>query len=133
LAGAAFFFMPGTKLVPGRRGPNLLCKPRRLVFSSHLLNREFKLDCPRGICYKSWLFVLEREVMAKVCMVTGKKPMFGHNVSHSNRKTKRRFLPNLQTRRFWVDSLKKWITLRVTTNAMRTIDKKVLKDIEDRK
>jgi large subunit ribosomal protein L28 len=75
--------------------------------------------------------------MAKVCAVTGKKPMTGHNVSHSNRKTKRRFLPNLQTRRFWVDSLKKWITLRVTTNAMRTIDKKgievVLKEIEDRK
>ena len=44
--------------------------------------------------------------MAKVCAVTGKKPMSGHNVSHSNRKTKRRFLPNLQTRRFWVDSLK---------------------------
>lgn len=75
--------------------------------------------------------------MAKVCIVTGKKPMSGHNVSHSNRKTKRRFLPNLQTRRFWVDSLKKWITLRVTANAMRTIDKKgievVLKEIEDRK
>ena len=75
--------------------------------------------------------------MAKVRAVTGKKPMSGHNVSHSNRKTKRRFLPNLQTRRFWVDSLKKWITLRVSTNAMRTIDKNgieaVLKDIEDRK
>lgn len=75
--------------------------------------------------------------MAKVCSVTGKRPMSGHNVSHSNRKTKRRFLPNLQTRRFWVDSLKRWITLRVTTKAMRTIDKKgieaVLKEIEDRK
>ncbi|MBX9585791.1 MAG: 50S ribosomal protein L28 [Gammaproteobacteria bacterium] len=75
--------------------------------------------------------------MAKVCIVTGKKPMSGHNVSHSNRKTKRRFLPNLQTRRFWVDSLKKWITLRVSTKAIRTIDKKgidaVLKDIESRK
>ncbi len=75
--------------------------------------------------------------MAKVCIVTGKKPMSGHNVSHSNRKTKRRFLPNLQTRRFWVDSLKKWITLRVSTKAIRTIDKKgieaVLKDLESRK
>ncbi len=72
--------------------------------------------------------------MAKVCKVTGKRPMTGHNVSHSNRKTKRRFLPNLQTRRFWVDSLKKWITLRVSTKAIRTIDKKgieaVLKDLE---
>ncbi len=71
--------------------------------------------------------------MAKVCIVTGKKPMSGHNVSHSNRKTKRRFLPNLQTRRFWVDSLKKWVTLRVSTKAIRTIDKKgietVLRDL----
>lgn len=71
--------------------------------------------------------------MAKVCKVTGKRPMTGHNVSHSNRKTKRRFLPNLQTRRFWVDSLKKWVTLRVSTKAIRTIDKKgietVLRDI----
>jgi large subunit ribosomal protein L28 len=75
--------------------------------------------------------------MAKVCVVTGKKPMSGHNVSHSNRKTKRRFLPNLQTRRFWVDSLKKWVTLRVSTKAMRTIDKNgieaVLKDVLSRK
>ena len=75
--------------------------------------------------------------MAKVCAVTGKKPMSGHNVSHSNRKTKRRFLPNLQTRRFWVDSLKKWITLRVSTKAIRTIDKKAsrrfLKIFESRK
>lgn len=71
--------------------------------------------------------------MAKVCIVTGKKPMSGHIVSHSNRKTKRRFLPNLQTRRFWVDSLKKWVTLRVSTKAIRTIDKKgieaVLRDL----
>ena len=61
--------------------------------------------------------------MARVCQVTGKKPMGGNNVSHANNKTKRRFLPNLQSRRFWVESENRWVRLRVTTNAIRTIDK----------
>ena len=61
--------------------------------------------------------------MARVCMVTGKKPMVGNNVSHANNKTKRRFLPNLQSRRFWVESENRWVRLRVSTNALRTIDK----------
>ena len=61
--------------------------------------------------------------MARVCQVTGKAPMVGHNVSHANNKTKRRFLPNLQRRRFWVESENKWVSLRLTTNALRTIDK----------
>ncbi len=61
--------------------------------------------------------------MARVCQVTGKAPMVGNNVSHANNKTKRRFLPNLQRRRFWVESENRWISLRLTTNALRTIDK----------
>jgi large subunit ribosomal protein L28 len=61
--------------------------------------------------------------MARVCQVTGKAPMVGNNVSHANNKTKRRFLPNLQQRRFWVESENRWINLRLTTNALRTIDK----------
>ncbi|MDN5843778.1 MAG: 50S ribosomal protein L28 [Alcaligenaceae bacterium] len=61
--------------------------------------------------------------MARVCQVTGKGPMVGNNVSHANNKTKRRFLPNLQTRRFWVESENRWVRLRVSTNALRTIDK----------
>ncbi|AKH38963.1 MULTISPECIES: 50S ribosomal protein L28 [Nitrosomonas] len=61
--------------------------------------------------------------MARVCEVTGKRPMTGHHVSHANNKTKRRFLPNLQHRRFWVESEKRWITLRLTNAALRTIDK----------
>jgi large subunit ribosomal protein L28 len=61
--------------------------------------------------------------MARVCQVTGKAPMVGNNVSHANNKPKRRFLPNLQSRRFWVESENRWIRLRVTTNAIRTIDK----------
>lgn len=61
--------------------------------------------------------------MARVCQVTGKGPIVGNNVSHANNKTKRRFLPNLQRRRFWVESENRWVSLRLTTNALRTIDK----------
>ena len=61
--------------------------------------------------------------MARKCQVTGKKPMVGKNVSHANNKTKRRFLPNLQNRRFWVESENRWISLRITAAALRTIDK----------
>ena len=61
--------------------------------------------------------------MARVCQVTGKGPMSGNNVSHANNKTKRRFLPNLQYRRFWVESENRWVRLRISTNALRTIDK----------
>lgn len=61
--------------------------------------------------------------MARVCQVTGKAPMVGNNVSHANNKTKRRFLPNLQRRRFWVESESRWVNLRLTNAALRTIDK----------
>ncbi|SDY18300.1 large subunit ribosomal protein L28 [Allochromatium warmingii] len=62
--------------------------------------------------------------MSKVCQVTGKRPLTGNNVSHANNKTKRRFLPNLHEKRFWVEAEKRWVKLRLTTKAMRTIDKK---------
>ena len=61
--------------------------------------------------------------MARVCQVTGKAPMVGNNVSHANNRTKRRFLPNLQQRRFWVETENRWISLRLTNAALRTIDK----------
>ncbi|MEO7621834.1 MAG: 50S ribosomal protein L28 [Gallionella sp.] len=61
--------------------------------------------------------------MARVCQVTGKSPMTGNNISHANNKTKRRFLPNLQRRRFWVETENRWISLRLTNAALRTIDK----------
>ena len=64
--------------------------------------------------------------MARVCEVTGKKPIGGHYVSHSNIKTKRRFLPNLQTKRFYFAEEERWITLKVSTEAIRTINKKGL-------
>jgi large subunit ribosomal protein L28 len=62
--------------------------------------------------------------MSKVCQVTGKRPITGCNVSHAHNKTKRRFLPNLHYHRFWVESEKRWVRLRVSTSGMRIIDKK---------
>lgn len=61
--------------------------------------------------------------MARVCQVTGKKTTTGNNVSHANNKTKRRFLPNLQWRKFWVESENRTVRLRVSNAALRTIDK----------
>ena len=52
--------------------------------------------------------------MSRICQVTGKKPVLGHNVSHANNKTRRRFLPNLQYRRFWVEAENRWVSLRVS-------------------
>ena len=61
--------------------------------------------------------------MSRECEVTGKKPMVGNNVSHANNKTKRRFLPNLQNRRFWVESENRWVRMRVSGAGIRVIDK----------
>lgn len=62
-------------------------------------------------------------VMARICQVTGKRPMTGCNVSHANNKTRRRFLPNLQKHRFWVESENRWVRLRISTKGLRIIDK----------
>ncbi len=74
--------------------------------------------------------------MSMVCQVTGKKPLTGNNVSHSQRKTRRRFLPNLHSHRFWVESEKRFVKLRVSSKGIRTIDKlgieQVLLDIAKR-
>ena len=74
--------------------------------------------------------------MSRVCQVTGKKPVGGNNVSHAHNRTRRRFLPNLHTHRFWVESEQRWVRLRVSTKGMRIIDKlgieNVLKKIRKR-
>ena len=67
--------------------------------------------------------------MARVCQVTGKKPMVGNNVSHAQNKTKRRFLPNLQNRKFWVESENRWVSMRITNAALRTIDKNGIESV----
>jgi large subunit ribosomal protein L28 len=61
--------------------------------------------------------------MSRECQVTGKKPLVGHNVSHSNRHTKRRFEVNLRNKRFWLEDEKRWITLKISARGMRRIDK----------
>lgn len=74
--------------------------------------------------------------MSRVCQVTGKRPAVGNNVSHANNKTRRRFLPNLHYHRFWVESEKRYVRLRVSSKGMRIIDKKgidaVLTDLRTR-
>ncbi|MFA5493556.1 MAG: 50S ribosomal protein L28 [Porticoccaceae bacterium] len=74
--------------------------------------------------------------MSRVCQVTGKKPMSGNNVSHALNRTRRRFVPNLHAHRFWVESEKRFVKLRVSSKGLRTIDKhgieKVLADIRSR-
>ena len=62
--------------------------------------------------------------MSRVCQVTGKGPVTGNNISHANNKTRRRFLPNLQHHRFWVESEKRFVRLRVSAKGMRIIDKR---------
>ncbi|MEZ4984918.1 MAG: 50S ribosomal protein L28 [Saprospiraceae bacterium] len=61
--------------------------------------------------------------MSKVCQLTGKRPIVGNNVSHSNRKTKRRFVPNIQKKRFYLQEEDRWVTLSISTSAMRNINK----------
>jgi large subunit ribosomal protein L28 len=61
--------------------------------------------------------------MSRVCELTGKRPAVGNRVSHANNKKRRRFLPNLHTQRFWLETEKRWISLRLSANALRTVDK----------
>lgn len=67
--------------------------------------------------------------MSRVCQVTGKGPQTGNNVSHSHRKTRRRFLPNLHNKRFWLESEKRFVSLRVSTHGMRIIDKRGIETV----
>jgi large subunit ribosomal protein L28 len=69
------------------------------------------------------------KLMSRVCQITGKRPITGNTVSHANNKRRRRFLPNLHTQRFWLEGDKRWITLRVSANGMRTIEKKGLEAV----
>jgi large subunit ribosomal protein L28 len=71
----------------------------------------------------------KKRVMARVCQITGKKPLTGNSVSHSNIKTKRRFLPNLQTKRFFFAEEDRWVSLKLSTEALRTINKNGLASV----
>jgi len=67
--------------------------------------------------------------MSRICQLSGKKPMVGNNVSHSNKKTKRRFDINLIKKKFYIPSDQKWITLKITTSTLKTIDKKGISEV----
>ena len=67
--------------------------------------------------------------MARVCAVTGKKPMSGNNVSHANNKTRRKFNPNLQSKRFWLPSEKRWVRLKVSAKAIKIINKRGIESV----
>jgi len=67
--------------------------------------------------------------MSKICQVTGKRPITGNNVSHANNRTRRWFLPNLHTHRFWVESENRFVRLKVSSKGMRTIDKKGIDNV----
>ncbi len=86
-------------------------KPKNLLFQTTIIH------------IKPYLCRPKISTMARVCQVTGKKPVTGNKVSHSNIKTKRRFLPNLQTKRYFLAEEDKWITLKVSSEAIRTINK----------
>lgn len=70
--------------------------------------------------------------MSRVCQVTGKRPITGNNVSHANNKTRRRFLPNIQHRRFWVEEENRFVSLKVSARGIRTIDKLGIKVVLDK-
>ncbi|KTD48502.1 50S ribosomal protein L28 [Legionella rubrilucens] len=70
--------------------------------------------------------------MSRVCQVTGKRPTTGNNVSHANNKTKRRFLPNIQEHRFWVEGENRFVTLKVSTKGIRIIDKLGIRAVLDK-
>lgn len=67
--------------------------------------------------------------MSKICKFTGKKPLTGNNVSHANNRTKRRQLPNLQKKKIWIEEEKRWITVKLSTSALRTLSKKGYKSL----
>jgi large subunit ribosomal protein L28 len=84
---------------------------------------KFKVKSSIRLIASDTLNFLNLFIMSKVCQLTGKRPIVGNNVSHSNRKTKRRFLPNLQKKRFFIPETNQWVTLKLCTSAMRNISK----------
>jgi large subunit ribosomal protein L28 len=90
----------------------------------YLYKKEKLLQLGHKLYIKIITFAIQKfSTMARVCQVTGKKPITGNKVSHSNIKTKRRFLPNLQTKRFFLAEEDKWVVLKVSSEAIRTINK----------
>lgn len=92
--------------------------------------KSYKLDfsCRILVIFRQHL-QQEAAAMSRVCQVTGKRPMAGNNVSHAKNRTRRRFEPNLHTHRFWIESEKRFVKLRVSTKGMRIIDKNGIEQV----
>tara|TARA_R110000782_G_scaffold40149_10_gene92793 strand:- start:747 stop:1118 length:372 start_codon:yes stop_codon:yes gene_type:complete len=90
---------------------------------------RFEPDFINLLHRKTRIRVEEATIMSRVCQVTGKRPVTGNNVSHAKNRTRRRFLPNLHSHRFWVEAEKRFVTLRVSSKGMRIIDKKGIESV----
>jgi large subunit ribosomal protein L28 len=101
----------------------LSCSSRQSRGTATRFHGEVKLQNVHATAIRTPAVPRKSVHMARVCEVTGKGPMVVNNVSHANNKTKRRFLPNLQYRRFWVETENRWVRLRVSSAALRLIDK----------
>jgi large subunit ribosomal protein L28 len=89
----------------------------------HIFSKKDVINKDISFVFLTFAVPKKNSIMARVCQVTGKKPLTGNSVSHSNIKTKRRFLPNLQTKRFFFAEEDRWVTLKVSSDAIRTINK----------
>src|SRR5271165_3356363 len=118
----------GTRLIDGRgadvsarragSGPASAVAPDSTDWYKAALSSVFKAGE-----FHVKLLIFKDLTMSRVCQVTGKRPVSGNTVSHANNRKRRRFLPNLHRQRFWLEGEKRWVSLRLSTNALRTVDK----------
>ena len=116
---------PGGTPYADRRDPVRRFAPLRLEIPRpgwYKVRPEVRPDRPGET--PKYLILVKVTSMSRVCEVTGKRPAVGNRVSHANNKKRRRFLPNLHTQRFWVETEKRWVSLRISANGLRTIEKK---------
>jgi large subunit ribosomal protein L28 len=104
--------------------PNSNKKQRSKVFFGNIRKIVCGISKVCYLCIRFFTFISNFKDMSRVCQLTGKSVMVGNNVSHSNRKTKRRFYPNLVTKKFFLPEEEAYITLKISTSALRTINKK---------
>jgi len=112
--------MSGTHAAIAGWGPLLQVRHTPLVLRG---SGWYKVPLSAHSSWATLCKIRDLKQMSKVCQVTGKRPQSGNNVSHAHNKTRRRFLPNLQNKRFWLESESRWVRLRVSHKGMRIIDK----------
>src|SRR5690606_29211518 len=121
-----------TTVTSGAHSPAFSVRRGYRGYGSGIASRDWPLAASAGIKRDSFFGpqptrrgrTLEESVMSRVCEVTGKRPVTGNRVSHANNKRRRRFLPNLHVHRFWLESERRYVSLRVSTRGLRTIEKR---------